>query len=336
MARGIRMADIAEQLGVSTVTVSKALGNQRGVSDELREKIKATAEEMGYEFPVSYRNRERKGYSIGVLVAATYIEKYATFYWEFYQLLLTAAAKSSSFVMLEVLSQEAERELQDILLIREERIDGLIILGRLSSEYLRHIKEECQIPTVYLDFYDNQVEEDCIISNSFYGAYKLTNYLFQMGHEEIAYVGTVLTTDSITDRYLGYQKAMMEHGREVRQDWIIKDRDDVRRMYDQVTLPQELPTAFFCNSDLTASRVIKALQERGIRVPEDVSVAGYDDYLYPGVCDTPLTTYSVNMERMAEEGIETLVKKIDGEPYRKGIHVVEGKLVERASVSKRK
>ena len=335
MVRKIRMADIAKELGVSTVTVSKALGNQRGVSDELREKIKTVAEEMGYELPVSYKNRDRKGYNIGVLVATTYIEKYATFYWEFYQLLSSAAAKINSFVMLEILSLEAEKELQDILLIREGKIDGLIILGKINTEYLNHIKENCQIPTVYLDFYDNKVEEDCVISNSFYGAYKMTNYLFNMGHKEIAYVGTLLTTDSITDRYLGYQKSMLEHGNIVKQEWLIKDREDVREMYDKISLPEQLPTAFFCNSDLTASKVIKALQERGMRVPEDVSVAGYDDYLYPGVCDIPLTTYAVDMGQMVEEGIHILVKKIEGEPYRSGIHVIEGKLVERASVLRR-
>lgn len=73
---------------------------------------------------------------------------------------------------------------------------------------------------VYMDFYDKQLQEDCVISNSFYGAYYMTNYLFRMGHEKIGFVGTVLATESIMDRYLGYRKSLMEHGVQERPDWV--------------------------------------------------------------------------------------------------------------------
>ena len=94
-----------------------------------------------------------------------------------------------------------------------------------------------------------------------------------------------------------------------------------------------MPTAFVCNCDLTASKVVKGLQERGLCVPGDVSVVGYDDYLYPGLCDVELTTYSVNMEKMAETGVEILRSRLGGDLGQIGIHVIEGGLVERDSVS---
>ena len=326
------MSDIAEKLGVSTVTVSKALGDQKGVSDELRERIKQLAEEMGYKAVGNKSSEEQKSYNIGVLVAATYIEKYATFYWEFYQALTREAAKLNCFVMLEVLEKQEEREKQDIKLVKEGKIDGLMILGSMKTDYLKYLEESVQLPLLFLDFYDATVKEDCIISNSFYGTYYLTNYLFEKGHRKIAFVGTVLATDSITDRYLGYKKAMMEHGVEEKPQWIVPDREESRYCYEQIILPKELPTAFVCNCDLTASKVVKALKERGKRVPEDVSVVGYDDYLFPGLCDVELTSYSVDMVRMAQTGIDTLICKISGAPYQTGIRVIEGKLVERASV----
>ena len=329
------MADIAQKLGVSTVTVSKALGDQKGVSDELREKIKQLAEEMGYKVPVSNSAEEKKSYNIGVLVSSIYIEKYATFYWEFYQSLTIAAAKVNCFVLLEVLNVEEERDMPDVKLVKEDKIDGLIILSRMKSEYPEHLKENCQLPFLFVDFYDNKVKEECIISNSFYGTYNLTNYLFEKGHEQIAFVGTVLATDSITDRYLGYMKSMMEHGKEIRPEWIIPDREDSRSCFEQIALPEELPTAFVCNCDLTASKIVKSLQEKGKRVPEDVSVVGYDDYLYPGLCDVALTTYSVDMARMAKISLKTMINKISGSSYQTGIRIIEGKLVERDSVSSR-
>lgn len=331
MAKSVKMADIAQRLGVSTVTVSKALGGQKGVSEELRGKIKALADELGYRPPAS-QGQERPSLNIGVLVSQVYIEKYVTFYWEFYQKILTAAAQEGCFVLLEVLTTEAERQEPELMLLREGRIDGLMILGSIQSDYLAALKQVCQVPVVYMDFYNDNVREDSVVSNNFYGSYYLTNYLFAKGHSSIAYVGTVLATDSITDRYLGYQKSLMEHGIQVRSDWVIPDRDESRSLYEQIELPGELPTAFVCNCDLTASRVIKALGERGISVPEQVSVVGYDDYLYPGLCSVPLTTYAVDMERMAETGVKLLVDKSCGREYREGLHVVEGRLVERASI----
>lgn len=335
MAKVVRMVDIAQKLGVSTVTVSKALAEQKGVSEEMREKIKKLAEEMGYKPPSANRKEKKNSYNVGVLVAETYIERYATFYWEFYQAIITAAAKVNCFVLLEVLEVPDENTLPDVKLITENKVDGLIVLGSISSDYLLKLKQSYSLPLVFMDFYDNKLREDCVISNSFYGTYQLTNYLFDKGHEKIAFVGTVLATDSITDRYLGYQKSLMEHGYQIYNEWVIPDRDERRRVFENIELPEYMPTAFVCNSDLTASNLIRILQEKGLRVPKDISVVGYDDYLHPGLCDVGITTYSVDMERMAQTGISIMVKKMSGKAYHAGIHVVEGVMVERESVAQR-
>lgn len=334
MAKGVRMSDIAQRLGVSTVTVSKALADQKGVSEEMRERIKALAEEMGYKPPVSNRQEAKRSYNIGVIMAEIYVEKYATFYWEFYQKIITCAVQENCYVILEVLDADREQELEEPKLVQEDKIDGLIILGSIRSKYLRMLKKKCKVPVVYMDFYDKQLQEDCVISNSFYGAYYMTNYLFQMGHEKIGFVGTALATESIMDRYLGYRKSLMEHGVQERADWVIKDREDESSAYcfDKIPLPGEMPTAFVCNSDLTASRMVKSLLEAGYRVPEDVSLVGYDDWLYPGLCDVPISTYSVNMPQMAKAGIDILVRRIGGDDSRCNMQIVEGEIVLRDSV----
>ena len=230
-----------------------------------------------------------------------------------------------------------EKELEEPKLVQGNKIDGLLILGSIRTEYLRMLKKKCRVPVVYMDFYDKQLQGDCVISNSFYGAYGLTNYLFQMGHEKIGFVGTVLSTESIMDRYLGYHKSLMEHGVQEREDWILRDREENSvYCFDSIPLPEELPTAFVCNSDLTASRMVRSLREAGYRVPEDVSLVGYDDWLYPGLCDVPITTYSVNMTKMAENGIDILVRRIGGDDSRCNMQIVEGELVFRESVRKLK
>lgn len=123
-----------------------------------------------------------------------------------------------------------------------------------------------KIPVLYLDFYVNDSPCDAVISNSFYGSYQLTNYLIQMGHRKIAYVGTILVTKSITDRYLGYYKALMEHGIEVHKEYLLEDRDRNNCLLDvehYMKIPDDIPTAFVCNCDVAASDVIKKLEKQG-------------------------------------------------------------------------
>lgn len=333
MAKSVRMADIAKQLGVSTVTVSKALSDQKGVSEEMRGKIKALAEEMGYKSSTALKTEAKRSYNIGLVVLETYIEKYSSFYWEFYQKINISASKENCFVILEVLEANSERDLIIPKMVQEKKIDGLMILGRLTTEYLIMLQKKADIPVVYMDFYDQKAMADSVISNSFYGAYNITSYLFEMGHRKIGFVGTLLATESITDRYLGYVKAMMENGEYPKKEWLIQDRESHIRIFEKLELPQDMPTAFVCNSDLTASGLIKTLNEKGYRVPEDISVVGYDDYLYPGLCDIGITTYSVDMERMAQMGSEILMQRIEDSTLPCSMQVVEGKLVLKESVN---
>lgn len=101
---------------------------------------------------------------------------------------------------------------------------------------------------------------------------------------------------------------------------------------EELPFPAELPTAFVCNCDLTASRVIKQLEESGHKVPEEVSVVGYDDYLYPGLCNVEITSYGVDMEQMAATGLEVMLKRISSSSARKGLYIVDGYVTEKGSV----
>lgn len=339
MAKTVKMADIAEKMNVSVVTVSKALSGQKGVSEEMREKIKALAEEMGYRQPSILKvSKSYKSYNIGVLVSDRYLDKYESFYWQMYQEVAQNALQKECFTMLEVLETEDEKMLAVPKLIQENKVEGLIVVGLLSDDYLGMLYNTVKIPMIYLDFYDKRHQCDAIITDNYYGMYKLTSYLFDMGHTEVAYVGNLLYTGSITDRYFGYAKALLEHGRKTRADWIIEDRDPVTGRTDlgfELRLPEQMPTAFVCNCDLAASQIIKKLKENGCRVPEDISVVGFDNYLYPGLCDVEITTYEVDMKEMARKSINNMIKKISGESYKQGITIVEGKMVLKSSVSRK-
>ncbi len=336
MAKAVKLADIAKQMGVSTVTVSKALSGQKGVSEDVRQKIKQLADELGYKRPSeAFREiSEKKSLNIGVLIPEQHLDKYDSFYLQLYKQLTVKAVAKECFTLMEPVTQEMVSQKGLPKLIQEQKVDGIIVIGWIEESYLSFLSENVGVPLLFLDFSDEHLNVDSVISDSFYGAYYLTNYLFEMGHEKIAYVGTLLSTSSITDRYLGYMKSILEHGQQPRKEWQIDDRhiSTAKIDADLMVFPEDMPTAFVCNCDLTASVLIKKLQENGYRVPEDVSVVGYDNFLFPGLCDIPITTYEVDTKEMARRAISILVKNICGESYRKGVFIVEGHLVVKESV----
>ena len=111
MAKAIKLADIAERVGVSTVTVSKALSGQKGVSEEVREKIRSIAEELGYQQPSAARkSQNQKSYNIGILISERFLDKYESFYWQMYQVVATRATAKECFTMLEVIGMSEEEK----------------------------------------------------------------------------------------------------------------------------------------------------------------------------------------------------------------------------------
>lgn len=341
MAKSVRMSDIAEVMGVSTVTVSKALSGQKGVSEELRAKIREKAEEMGYRAPSMVnleRARKSVSYTIGAIVADRFLDKYESFYWKLYQEVATAAVQRNCFTMLEVLQAEDEDHLVMPKLLQEKKTQGLVIIGRLKKEYLDKLMEYADVPVFFLDFYDKNGQSDSVVSNGYLGMYAMTNLLFEMGHREIAFMGNVLATDSITDRYFGYMKSLYEHGVDVAHEWVIDDRDSRTGRTDdgfEIKLPQKMPTAFVCNNDVAAAMLVQTLQRKGYRVPEDISVVGFDNYQPPGLCDIGITSYEVDMHEMADRTVKNMISKISGDYYRQGVYIVNGRIVYKGSVARR-
>ena len=337
MAKAVKLSDIAERVGVSTVTVSKALSGQKGVSEEVREKIRSIAEELGYQQPSAARkSQNHKNFNIGILISERFLVKYESFYWQMYQAVATRATAEECFTMLEVIGKAEEESSRMPKLVQERKVDGIIVIGKMMDAYLQHLNTEAGIPVIYLDYYNGREASDSVISNSYYGTYELTYYLYHMGHCKIAYVGTLLAMESITDRYFGYQKALLELGLEQKKEWVLDDRHIETGEIDTVNMlqiPKDMPTAFVCNCDLTASFLIKKLKDNGYRVPEDISVVGFDNYLYPGLSDIQITTYEVDLEEMARRAIHNMISKISNENYKPGIHIVEGHMVLKESVA---
>ena len=318
MAKAVRMSDIAERLHVSIVTVSKALAGKDGVSEELRQEILQLAEEMGYQSKKFKPAATGKTYTLGIVTSYRYIEKGQSFYWNLYERILFYLAQTGHIGILEVVTDSAEQERQIPRLVQEERVDGVIVMGNFSKSY-REMLAETGIPLVVLDAFDARYHRDSVISDGYYGMYTMVDYLLQMGHRNIMFVGSVNATSSITDRYYGYCRAMREAGVSVTEDYVLPDRDAEGKVTISLEHLKKMPSAFACNCDITAYTLLNALKEQGVRVPEDVSVVGFDDYILAGLAVPPLTTYAVDVDHMAKVSAQQLIRRIQKE---RGISVI--------------
>ena len=337
----VRLEDIANKLNVSVVTVSNALAGRKGVSDALREQICAEAKRMGYRRLRSTKRQTSSqddtawGKRIVVLICNSYIAKFSSFYWEMYQHTAFRASKKGCVAMLELYTREMEERLLLPRIVTERQADGIIMLGKARREYVKRIMDISGVPVVLLDFEIEDLDCDAVISNNFYGMYAMTNHLFRAGHKKIAYVGNIMATGSIMERYQGYCKSLIEHGIEERADWLISDRNEVTGEIRIIDLPRDMPTAFVCNSDYTAALLIAELKLEGYSVPEDISVVGYDNYVADEHLKDMLTTYAVDLDGMANRTLKFLLKRIEGgRDIPKRTFTVDGHMIIRGSVKK--
>ena len=330
MSDSVKLKDIADALQVSIVTVSNALSGKRGVSEEVRTKIIEKAEQMGYS-RTKYKKDSESGLKIGVIVPEKYLHVGISFYWAMYQMVAYRASKKQSFTVFEMLPTEEEKKGELPKILYENSIDGLIIIGWVERSYVQKLVALSNVPVVLLDFYVEGSACDAVMSNNYIGMYKMTRYLIERGHKKIAFVGTIEANENIMDRYFGYRKAMEEASLPLEKKWLIKDRDaETGDM--EVELPDELPTAFVCNCDLAAGLLYDKLQKAGYSIPKDVSIVGYDNYLFAHPFAEQITTYNVDMEQMAKAAVKILIKKIKGSDRHQGIKYIDSSIVERNSV----
>ncbi len=334
MEKKVRMADIAQALNVSVVTVSKALSGREGVGEDMRRKIQSLARDMGYvplrskpQLQAQTQPAALSG-NIGILVADRFFDD-NTFYSSVYRQVLMCCNAHGYSALLDIVSWEAEHERIVPAMIQGRKVDGLIFMGEIDREYLKAMTQS-GLPYILLDFYDDSINAPAVTSDNVTGGYRMTRHLLESGCREIGFIGSIHATSSIMDRFLGYTKALLEAGEPLRMEWVLEDRDQ-GGLYLPMHRLETMPRAFLCNCDQVAYNLVNWLKQEGYRVPEDVAVAGYDDHYYAHVCVPRLTTYRVNVEDMGRAAVRQLIDRIHGKDWEISNTILSGRFVKRQS-----
>ncbi|WP_125777942.1 LacI family DNA-binding transcriptional regulator [Antribacter gilvus] len=323
------MTDVARVAGVSVATVSKVVNGRYGVAASTAERVLEVVEDLGYESSLVARSlRRRRTNVIGVLVAE--FEPFST------ELLkgISAAIEGTGYELLAYSGGStagADRvgwERRSVSRLGGTLIDGAVIV---TPTVVAPVHDG--VPVVAIDPHTGPSGAPTVDSDSLEGARTATEYLIGLGHTRIAYLGGRPDLESARLRELGFREAMSAHGLAVDPDLVRvggyrPDRADApaHELLDR----EDRPTAVFAANDLSAIRMIEVAHEMGLRVPQDLSVIGYDNVPESATCTPPLTTIAQPLHQMGAEALRMLIDLLDGSEREQHLRLPTS-LVERAS-----
>ncbi len=330
MIKRTTLQDIADSLGITKVTVSRALKGQAGVGKVLLEKIVEKSAELGYSR--SSLHEANKVLNFAFVTPKRFFLKTEHFYTDIYYILHRLCDQKKYRISLQIIDPVMEEELELPNNLSDISLSGLFIGGELSRGYLGKINS-LNLPTVVIDYYSDFQTFSHITVDNFYLGYKAALYLIEKGHTNLGFIGQMNISSNVTDRMMGIQKALTAKGFKLRDDWIIENHNPITGLYSMdFELPEELPTAFICHCDRAAYFLLEKLKIRGISVPQDISVLSFDDTETAPGTTPPLTSIKINRKLFAEKGLKLMEKQIGNPLMKKKRIYLDTELIERKSV----
>lgn len=338
----VTMKDIAQIHGVSVNAVSLALNNKQGISNEMRIKILRTAEELGY---LETKEKFLKTFArtnICVMMQKRYSQD-MNFYGKVLYGVVEEAKKNGYDTLMNFFDDDAFEVPKTIT---QRGATGIIVIGKIRD---KNIKKICNThtPVVLADHASMIENTDSIITDNKRGSYMLVKYLLEKGFTKIGFYGELGYSLSIKERYWGYKEAMSEFMRNVSREQIERyvDKYSILEGIEEAVLANNnkeiielvkkhpiLPEVFVCSNDKAAISLMVALQILGYKVPDDISVAGFDNIdICEKVCPK-LTTINVNKELMGKRAVQRLLYRLSHKKSLPENAVIGVEMIERESV----
>ena len=314
------MKQVAEKAGVSTTTVSHVINNTRVVSEDARERVLSVIQELRYiPSAVARSLKNDRTHTIGMMIPNNSNPYFA----ELIQGIEDASFELGYNIILCNSYDDPKKQAAYIRVLMEKRIDGLILVSSGSDEDLSTLLANEVIPKVLVDREVTGVAADLIEADHVQGAYEATRYLISLGHKRIACVAGPDTLLPSGGRVAGYQRALKEAGITVCDNLIVHSdftSEGGFNAFQKLLALNPKPTAIFASNDLMAIGGICAANQAGVKIPQDLSVIGYDDIALASFSTPPLTTIAQPKYQIGQLTAKTLVERIgnpDSEVRRK-------------------
>lgn len=304
MVKKTRIKDIAAASGVSIAAVSRALKGQSGLGEETRQRILAIAEAQGYDFT------RLRGGRIKRLLFLLHRQHNIASALPFYSNIMLGVADACRENEVAMSFQPVGPDDALAELIQLHQPDAVIGAGYLEPEILAALSK-ITLPVVLVDLW--AADFPCVNPDNFHGGFIATRHLIEQGRHRVAFLGNSQGHYSIRQRVEGYQQALFDAGLTVPSDYRIevppvKDIEDalVKGMEKLLALP-EPPDAIFAYNDVAALVAMRECARRGVRVPQDIAIVGFDDIDAAAWAYPPLTTVAIDKRELGRDAFHLLL-----------------------------
>ena len=324
--------EVAKKANVSVATISRVLNNSSHVKKETRESVMKAIRELNYSPNLSGRILRRNETKVVLVLLPTISNP---FYSKAVKGIRHAADKMGYLTMICNTESNINKELEYINLLKHKQADGAIIMSQESD--IKNLEEiGASYPVIQCFEYHKTNSLSFVSIDNEKAAYEAVNYLIGIGHKRIGLIGCNTQYPSAQQREEGYKKALRDATVELDPDLIVRGDYGFKSGFNCTgRILEQKPTAIFAISDMQAIGVIKALKGKGVRVPEDISVMGFDNISFSEIYDPGLTTVSQPTYDIGSKAMEILIDQIKGEIAAPRHTIMEHELVIRESTMKR-
>lgn len=331
-AKRASIKDIARLAGVSHSTVSRALSGSPLVSAETARRIRRLAEESGYSPSAAARSLVTSRSAILGVVVTTIADPFAA---EAVLGIEDASIEHGYSILLANSNADPAREMKVVRSFEERRVDGIIVTSsRVGAAYVESLSRT-RVPIVLLNNQHPSEFLHSVMIDNLEASFRVTRHLIELGHRRIAYIGDRYGCQSDTERFGGYRAALDFACLPFCPEYVVHgDGKPEAGAHALETLLQlrPRPTAIFCYNDMTALGALSAAARNGLRVPGDLSLAGFDDLFLAQYCIPPLTTVRQPVRQMGRLAVQTLLELLSGHPVGRTMKI-PGHLVIRESTA---
>jgi LacI family transcriptional regulator len=336
MKNKVTIKEVAKKAGVSSATVSYVLNKKETISEETKKRVWKAIDELRYVPDLSARSLTAGSSKlIGVLIPQTENSSRIMFENNFYSEILGSIEYCARLKGYHILISAADTTEKYLNLVKERNLDGVIVIGIYPNSFYKEMKKS-KIPIVLIDSYCNDHYYHSIRIDDVYGGYLSTKYMIEHGHRKIAFFcGEIKENGVMKKRLQGYCEALDEYGIKYNEDYVFEGKVNYESgivLADSLCKSNVKATAVVTTADILAISAIKAFYEQGIRVPDDISIIGFDDlqiskYITPG-----LTTVHQEISMKGKQAMDLLIKNIENPTMTKQEEIIPINIVERGSV----
>jgi len=334
--------DIAKELNISSSTVSRALKDYPGISEETKNKVKELAKKLNYRpNAVALSLRKSKSSTIGVIIPEVVHFFFSTVISGIEEI---AYANGYNVILLQT-NESVDREVAAVETMITNQIDGLLVSYSKETTNFEHFKKlmNYNYPIVFFDRLPNLENTINVTVNDFSGAYQAVKHLIGQGYTKIIHLAGPENLKISKDRKEGYIKALTEAGLSVREDWIIPcplgtSEESEKICLDLFNKPGEKPDAVFAANDVAAAGAMQAAKALGLKLPQDFGAVGFSNWQFSSMIEPPLSSVSQPGFNMGEQATKLLLDMIDHkteEAFKPRNEVLETGLIIRKSSLKK-